>query len=51
MSKHVAVLLGQWLGGLQLLGIAIILSSTIAGMLLSRRAAAMATATPQPRAA
>lgn len=46
-----AVLLGQWLGGLQLLGIAIILSSTIAGMLLSRRAAAMATATPQPRAA
>ncbi|UZF94488.1 DMT family transporter [Bosea sp. NBC_00550] len=46
-----AVLLGQWLGGLQLLGIAIILSSTIAGMLLSRRAAAMATITPQPRAA
>jgi probable blue pigment (indigoidine) exporter len=46
-----AVLLGQWLGGVQLLGIAIILSSTIAGMLLSRRAAATTAATPQPQAA
>lgn len=46
-----AVLLGQWLGGMQLLGIAIILGSTIAGMLLSRRAVAAAAATPRPRAA
>lgn len=46
-----AVLLGQWLGAVQLLGIAIILSSTIAGMLLSRRAAATTAAMPQPRAA
>ncbi|MGF7052227.1 putative blue pigment (indigoidine) exporter [Bosea sp. OAE752] len=43
-----AVLLGQWLGGVQLLGIAVILGSTITGMLLSRRAAA---ARPQPRSA
>ncbi|MEZ2406534.1 EamA family transporter [Bosea sp. RCC_152_1] len=45
-----AVLLGQWLGGVQLLGIAVILGSTITGMLLSRRAAA-AAARPQPRSA
>ncbi|CAM5765584.1 EamA family transporter [Bosea minatitlanensis] len=45
-----AVLLGQWLGGLQLLGIAVILGSTVAGMLLARRAGA-AAATPRPRAA
>lgn len=45
-----AVLLGEWLVGTQLLGIAIILGSTIAGMLLSRRGAA-AAAKPRPRAA
>lgn len=45
-----AALLGQWLGGVQLLGIAVILGSTITGMLLSRRAAA-AAARPQPRSA
>ena len=44
-----AVLLGQWLGGIQLLGIAVILGSTVAGMLLSRRPAAAVT--PRPRAA
>lgn len=45
-----AVLLGQWLGGLQLIGIAIILGSTVAGMVFARRAGA-APATPRPRAA
>lgn len=45
-----AVLLGQWLGGVQLLGIAIILGSTIAGMVLSRQVRAVA-ARPRPRAA
>lgn len=44
-----AVLLGQWLGGIQLLGIAVILGSTVAGMLLSHRPAAAVT--PRPRAA
>lgn len=46
-----AVLLGQWLGGIQLLGIAVILGSTVAGMLFSRRAAASALARPLPQAA
>ncbi|MDX3808046.1 EamA family transporter [Bosea thiooxidans] len=46
-----AVLLGQWLGGIQLLGIAVILGSTVAGMLFSCRAAAPALARPQPQAA
>lgn len=42
-----AVLLGQWLGGIQLLGIAVILGSTVAGMLLSRRPAAAVTLRPR----
>lgn len=45
-----AVLLGEWLSPLQFLGIAIVLGSTIIGMILSRRRAATA-ATPQPRVA
>ena len=46
-----ALLLGEWLSPLQFLGIAIVLGSTIAGMILSRRRASAVAATPQPRAA
>ena len=46
-----ALLLGEWLSPLQFLGIAIVLGSTIVGMILSRRRASAVPATPQPRAA
>jgi probable blue pigment (indigoidine) exporter len=46
-----ALLLGEWLSPLQFLGIAIVLGSTIVGMILSRRRASTVAATPQPRAA